>query len=270
MSPHADDRPLLRVVAGVVLNQQGQYLLSSRPQGKAYAGYWEFAGGKVEAGETELAALQRELQEELGITVHRATPWLCKIHAYEHARVHLQFFRVQADDWSGTVQAQEGQTWSWQNAGDFTVAPMLPANGPILAALAIPTRLSGNLNQVFCGENSQGEYRVVAWAQAQLTHQQVLLTQSELARLGRRPDKQSVWAWVQSAAEWRAVQDLDAAVWLVRGAEDVAAVRSVLQQGVSMPLVLACSAGFAPDALADLLALGAHGVLVLNDQTEWV
>ncbi len=270
MSASVDNRPLLRVVAGVVLNRQGQYLLSSRPQGKAYAGYWEFAGGKVEAGETELAALQRELQEELGISIHHATPWLCKIHAYEHARVHLQFFRVQADDWSGTVQAQEGQTWSWQNAGDFTVAPMLPANGPILAALAIPTRLSGSLNQVFGGENSQGEYRVVAWAQAQPTHQQVLLTQSELARLGQRPPRQSVWASVQSAAEWRAVQDLDAAVWPLRCDEDVAAVRSVLQQGVSMPLLLAYGPGFEPDTIEELLALGAHGVLVLDEQTEFV
>ncbi|WP_373823846.1 NUDIX domain-containing protein, partial [Neisseria dentiae] len=65
-------RPLIRVVAGVVLDRQGRYLLSSRPEGKPYAGYWEFAGGKVEAGESEFAALQREFEEELGIHIETA------------------------------------------------------------------------------------------------------------------------------------------------------------------------------------------------------
>ena len=74
------------------MNQAGDYLLSSRPEGKPYAGYWEFAGGKVEANESEFAALQREFAEELGITIHRAKPWLTKVHVYEHAHVHLRFF----------------------------------------------------------------------------------------------------------------------------------------------------------------------------------
>ena len=116
-----DKRPLLRVVAGVLLNHQGEYLLSSRPEGKPYAGYWEFAGGKVEPSESETDALKREFAEELGITIHRATPWLTKIHAYEHAHVYLRFCRVAAEDWSGVLQAKEGQQWSWQKAGDFTV-----------------------------------------------------------------------------------------------------------------------------------------------------
>ena len=68
--------PFINVVAGIVLNQEGDYLLSSRPVGKPYAGYWEFAGGKVEAGESDLAALKREFEEELGIEIHHATPWL--------------------------------------------------------------------------------------------------------------------------------------------------------------------------------------------------
>ena len=118
-----DTRPLIRVVAGILLNQDGDYLLSSRPEGKPYAGYWEFAGGKVEAGETDFQALQREFEEELGIRILAATPWLTKIHSYEHARVCLKFLWVNPDQWTGEPQSREGQAWSWQKAGDFNVAP---------------------------------------------------------------------------------------------------------------------------------------------------
>ena len=86
-----DTRPLVQVVAGILLDQNGRYLLSSRPEGKPYAGYWEFAGGKVEAGESDFQALQREFEEELGIRILAATPWLTKVHSYEHAHVRLHF-----------------------------------------------------------------------------------------------------------------------------------------------------------------------------------
>ncbi len=82
-----DTRPLVQVVAGILLDPNGRYLLSSRPEGKPYAGYWEFAGGKVEAGESDFQALQREFEEELGIRILAATPWLTKVHSYEHAHV---------------------------------------------------------------------------------------------------------------------------------------------------------------------------------------
>lgn len=85
------ERRLIEVVAGILYRDQNTFLLSSRPEGKPYAGYWEFAGGKVEAGETLFAALQREFKEELSIQIHAATPWLTRIHDYEHARVHLHF-----------------------------------------------------------------------------------------------------------------------------------------------------------------------------------
>lgn len=125
-----------QVVAGIVFNHDGNVLLSSRPTGKAYAGYWEFAGGKVEAGETLLAALQREFHEELGIHIHHATLWQDKIHTYEHATVHLHFFVVQAHEWSGELRAQEGQQWAWQSPKHYTVSPMLPANESLLREIA--------------------------------------------------------------------------------------------------------------------------------------
>jgi 8-oxo-dGTP diphosphatase len=69
------ERSPVEVAVGVLIDRKGQFLLTSRPAGKVYAGYWEFPGGKLEAGETVQQALRRELQEELGITISAAEPW---------------------------------------------------------------------------------------------------------------------------------------------------------------------------------------------------
>jgi 8-oxo-dGTP diphosphatase len=132
---HSDNK-IIEVVAGVLMRPDGSFMLGSRPQGKPYAGYWEFPGGKVEPGESAIEALVRELQEEMAITVTHATPWLTRVHHYEHASVHLRFFRVW--DWQGEPQPQESQQFAWQQPGQTKVAPMLPANGPILKSLQLP------------------------------------------------------------------------------------------------------------------------------------
>lgn len=113
-----------------------EFLLGQRAPGSIYQGYWEFPGGKVEAGETPHGALVRELHEELGIEVLRADPWLRREHVYEHAHVGLNFFRVR--QWRGELQDHVHSELSWQRIGTPTVAPMLPANAPVLAALALP------------------------------------------------------------------------------------------------------------------------------------
>lgn len=110
--------------------------MAQRPLGKAYAGYWEFPGGKVEAGETPHHALVRELHEELGIEVKTAYPWLTRVFTYPHANVRLNFFRV--TDWQGEPHGKEGQLLSWQRLPELTVEPILPANAPILRALQLP------------------------------------------------------------------------------------------------------------------------------------
>ncbi|MCF8198008.1 MAG: Nudix family hydrolase [Sulfuritalea sp.] len=135
----------LTEVAAAVIERPGEdgaieFLLGQRAPGSVYQGYWEFPGGKVEAGETPHAALVRELREELGIEVLRADPWLRREHVYEHAHVRLNFFRVR--QWHGELQDHVHSALSWQRA-EFptvppTVAPMLPANAPVLAALALP------------------------------------------------------------------------------------------------------------------------------------
>lgn len=119
------DRPLTLVAVGILQRADGQVLFAQRPPGKAYAGYWEFPGGKIEPGESAQAALVRELQEELGVHVTRATAWLTQQHVYPHAFVELRFFRV--TDWQGDVRPQEGQQVTWQIPGAYTVNPMLPA-----------------------------------------------------------------------------------------------------------------------------------------------
>ncbi len=128
--------PIVRVAAAVVLRRDGQVLLAQRPAGKAYEGYWEFPGGKLEAGETPRAALDRELREELGLTVRRAAPWLVQRFVYPHAHVELNFFRVY--EWDGEPVGHDGQAFAWQTPGRFDVAPLLPANTTVLRALVLP------------------------------------------------------------------------------------------------------------------------------------
>lgn len=131
-------RKRIEVAAAVIYDDAGRFLLAQRPPGKAFEGYWEFPGGKVEVGESAAAAMCRELHEELGIEVDRdaVCPWLTRDFEYPHAAVRLRFFRIYK--WRGEPHGREGQRFAWQTTGALTVAPMLPANGPILRALELP------------------------------------------------------------------------------------------------------------------------------------
>ena len=124
-------------VAAAVIERPGEFLLAQRPEGKPYPGYWEFPGGKIEPGEDAHAALVRELAEELGIAVRAATPWITRVYAYTHATVRLHFFRVTR--WDGEPRPLEDQAIRWQRVEAPDVSPMLPANAPVLAALALPS-----------------------------------------------------------------------------------------------------------------------------------
>jgi 8-oxo-dGTP diphosphatase len=127
---------VIEVAAAVLQRPDGSFLLAQRPAGKVYAGYWEFPGGKAEPGEPAAAALSRELHEELGIEVETAYRWITRVFTYPHGTVRLNFFRVTG--WRGEPHAKENQAISWQSPGAPTVSPMLPANAPVLASLALP------------------------------------------------------------------------------------------------------------------------------------
>ena len=130
-------KKITQVAAAVIERPDGSFLLGQRAPDTFYPGFWEFPGGKVEVGETPQQALIRELEEELGITVHRADPWLRREHVYEHAHVRLHFFRVR--EWSGELHDHVHSALEWQQPGATTVSPMLPANGPV----PIPPSLKG-------------------------------------------------------------------------------------------------------------------------------
>jgi 8-oxo-dGTP diphosphatase len=123
------DRKQVEVAVGVLVRGDGAFLLTSRPEGKVYAGYWEFPGGKVEAGETIEQALRRELLEEIGITIGAVHPWKVEVVDYPHALVRLNFCKV--FDWQGELHMHEGQSCSWQRL-PVEVAPVLPGTVPVL------------------------------------------------------------------------------------------------------------------------------------------
>lgn len=127
------DRPVTEVAVGVLVRADGAFLLTSRPAGKAYAGYWEFPGGKLEAGETVELALHRELHEELGIEIGAAMRWREEVVDYPHALVHLHFCKV--FEWTGELQMREAQSFSWQQL-PVNVTPVLPGTVPVLSWFA--------------------------------------------------------------------------------------------------------------------------------------
>ncbi len=124
-----DDADIVDVAVGVLIDDEGRFLLTSRPEGKVYAGWWEFPGGKLERGESVVDALARELHEELGIVIGNVRPWNTTRMDYAHARVRLHFCKVFA--WRGAFEMREGQAMAWQTL-PVTVAPVLPGTLPVL------------------------------------------------------------------------------------------------------------------------------------------
>lgn len=134
------DRREVEVAVGVLLRPDGTFLLTSRPPGKVYEGYWEFPGGKVESGETVEQALRRELREEIGVTIGDIHPWRVERVDYPHALVRLNFCKV--FEWQGELQMHEGQAFAWQ-ALPVMVQPVLPGTLPVLQWFAQEREFTG-------------------------------------------------------------------------------------------------------------------------------
>jgi 8-oxo-dGTP diphosphatase len=123
-----DSRPITRVAVVIIerlVNGRFEVLFAQRPEGKAYAGHWEFPGGKIEANESVQDAAIREIEEELGIHIRSVVPLTIERFSYPHAHVELNF--VTTRDWSGEPQSREAQAFSWQSLHNIRVAPLLPA-----------------------------------------------------------------------------------------------------------------------------------------------
>jgi len=125
------------VAVAVLIRSDGAVLLAQRPETKVYSGYWEFPGGKIEPGEPLPEALRREVREELGVEVERAYPWITRVFVYPHAKVRLHFYRVYA--WRGEPRALEHQAIAWQRPDAIELEPLLPANGPVIRSLMLPS-----------------------------------------------------------------------------------------------------------------------------------
>ena len=138
---------VIDAAVAVLERPSGEVLLAQRPAGKAWAGWWEFPGGKIEVGETVAQALTRELQEELGIEIVQAYSWLTRVHQYPEKTVRLHFFKVR--EWRGEPQSLEQQEWCWQNPHHLSVEPLLPANQAIIQALRLPAVMGiSNLHEL--------------------------------------------------------------------------------------------------------------------------
>jgi 8-oxo-dGTP diphosphatase len=135
----ANTRTVVEVAVGVLINPAGALLLGQRPEGKPYAGYWEFPGGKIEAGETLFEALKRELLEEIDVVIDDAQEIMVIEHDYPHAYVRLHICVVKS--WQGQVRSLENQSLAWLERDDIDrievtqFNPILPATVPILERL---------------------------------------------------------------------------------------------------------------------------------------
>ena len=127
--------PLLFVVAAALVDLRARVLIAQRPEGKTFAGQWEFPGGKLHAGEAPEAALVRELQEELGIGVlaRDLTPFAFASHAYDDFHLLMPLYLCR--HWQGLPVPLEGQAVQWVRPRDLGDFPMLPADVPLVAHL---------------------------------------------------------------------------------------------------------------------------------------
>jgi 8-oxo-dGTP diphosphatase len=143
--PRSVDRKIVEVAVGILtVRTQGKdlYLMTTRPEDKVYAGYWEFPGGKLEAGESVEAALRRELIEEIGLTIRNCEPCCTQIVDYPHAMVRLNFCMCTA--WTGDLVMREGQQFEWvqlRNDQPLGISPALPVLPVLPGAKAILTWL---------------------------------------------------------------------------------------------------------------------------------
>jgi 8-oxo-dGTP diphosphatase len=122
-------RLVTEVAVGILIRSNGDFLMTTRPVGKAYAGYWEFPGGKLEANETVVEALRRELLEEIGVTIQDAQIWRSSLVDYPHALVRLTFCKI--SEWTGQLHMRESQQFAWQSL-PVQVKPVLAGTVPVL------------------------------------------------------------------------------------------------------------------------------------------
>lgn len=230
------------MVVGVIFNTHGQVLLSTRPEGKSYEGCWEFAGGKIEAGESTLEALKREFFEELNLEVKTARYWLTKTHRYPSAHIHLNFFII--DHYSGEIETKEGQKISWQYPSHLTVSPILAANESIIKALCLSKVLSGYWEERLVGLIGEEPIEFYPYLSHQ-DHENVILSATrinEYIESGELPFKNKNWILgrLVGLEHWQDCYELgvNAIIFSILDEDDIAYLLSWLKKGMPTPLIV--------------------------------
>ena len=121
-------RPMITVVSAALIDAEGRLLYAQRPEGKKYAGWWEFPGGKIDPGESPQAALCRELYEELGITVaeHDLAPVIFNYHPYPDLEWRALVLVFAIRRWQGEMVGREGQAFRWDTIVNASAYQLLP------------------------------------------------------------------------------------------------------------------------------------------------
>ncbi len=128
-------KKIVYVAAVAMFDADGRVLLTQRPEGKDMAGMWEFPGGKIEVGETPEAAIQREIQEELGVDLCDSCIAPLTFVSHEYEKFHLVMVLYLCRRWEGIPTALEGQKLTWRRPQDMQAMPMPPADIPLVRAL---------------------------------------------------------------------------------------------------------------------------------------
>jgi len=162
-------KPRIRVVAAALFDDEGRVLLADRPAGKHLAGRWEFPGGKLGTGEGERAALERELGEELGITVRAARPFMAGSHEYVDRRIDLSLWLVES--WGGELRPLDGQRLAWVAPGELPRWDILEADQAFVSALRTFPGMNMTKPQAFDVRNprtGEVDYRFTATSAAEV------------------------------------------------------------------------------------------------------
>lgn len=125
------------VAVGVVLGRDGKVLITKRAPDAHQGGLWEFPGGKLESSETSRVALNRELQEELGIVVDMARPLIKFHHDYAECSVLLDVWLI--IEWHGDISGCEDQEHKWVPVPDLKTIDFPAANQIIVTAIQLPS-----------------------------------------------------------------------------------------------------------------------------------
>ena len=135
LPPIHPNRPLVLVVAALLIDAHNRVLLAQRPKGKNMEGLWEFPGGKIEPNELPEAALVRELREELSIetSVGCLSPLTFASHAYPNFHLFMPLYACRV--WQGMPIGIEGQNLAWATKHEWKNYPMPPADERVLPIL---------------------------------------------------------------------------------------------------------------------------------------